>query len=203
MRRLISYKTWKRPFDVASASVGLALGAPILLAVAAGVYYNLGSPVIFEQLRPGKDGKVFILYKFRSLKDEEYPDQPDEERLTEFGRKLRAWSLDELPELWNVLKGDMSLVGPRPLLVEYLEHYSPEEARRHEVNPGITGLAQASGRNELTWAERFELDVEYVDTMSFRKDMTILCKTVARVLGRHGISHGRHATMYRLSDLRG
>src|SRR5699024_6102214 len=169
--------------------------APIQIAVAAAVRVNLGSPVLFRQQRPGKNERIFELAKFRTMLPVTEKHTTDEERLTKFGKFLRSTSLDELPSLWNVLRGDMSLVGPRPLLVEYLEHYSPEQARRHEVRPGITGLAQVRGRNEVDWERRFEYDVEYVDSRSIALDLKILVDTVATVLKRSGISQEGHATM--------
>lgn len=191
------YDAVKRAGDIALASLGLLLSSPIQIAVAVLVRTRIGSPVLFRQPRPGRDGRVFTILKFRSMKD---PDPArglvsDAERLTPFGRALRSTSLDELPALWNVLRGDMSLVGPRPLLVEYLPLYSPEQARRHEVRPGITGLAQASGRNALTWEERFALDVEYVDHRSLGLDLRVLGMTVATVLSRKGVSAEGSATM--------
>lgn len=190
------YDNGKRTLDVVAASVGLIVTAPLLAAVGLLVAVRLGRPVLFTQDRPGKDGVVFRLYKFRSMKsiDPMRNLVTDEERLTDFGRLLRSTSLDELPTLFNVLKGDMSLVGPRPLLVQYLERYSPEQARRHEVRPGITGLAQANGRNSLGWEAKFALDVEYVDTRGFRRDWQILLATVRSVLIRDGISADGHAT---------
>ena len=154
--------------------------------------------MVFTQERPGKDGKIFKLYKFRTMtdeRDEKGELLPDEARLTEFGKKLRSTSLDELPELFNIIKGDMSLVGPRPLLVEYLQRYSEKQARRHEVRPGLTGLAQVSGRNSISWEEKFEDDVRYVDRISFFIDMKILFRTVAAVLRREGINSETAATM--------
>ena len=168
-----------------------------MLAVALGVRWRLGRPVLFGQWRPGLRGEPFRMIKFRTMR-EAYDDQgrplPDEQRMTRFGNFLRATSLDELPELWNVLKGEMSLVGPRPLLTEYLPLYSAEQARRHEVKPGITGLAQISGRNNLSWEERFRLDVWYVDHRSVRLDLVILARTVLKVFRREGISQEGHAT---------
>ncbi len=187
----------KRLTDVLVAAVGLAAALPLLLVVAVAVRLNLGAPVLFRQQRPGRHGRPFTLVKFRTMRDA--TDRhgrvlPDADRLTTFGRWLRASSLDELPELWNVLTGDMSLVGPRPLLMEYLPRYSPVQARRHEVRPGITGWAQVNGRNALGWAQRFELDVWYVDHRSWLLDLRILWRTVARVLGRDGINEPGQAT---------
>jgi lipopolysaccharide/colanic/teichoic acid biosynthesis glycosyltransferase len=187
----------KRSIDVLGATAGLLLAAPLLLLVALAVRVNLGSPVLFRQPRPGRHGRPFTLVKFRTMRDahdRHGRPLPDAERLTRFGRLLRASSLDELPELWNVLRGDMSLVGPRPLLMAYLPHYSAEQARRHEVRPGITGWAQVNGRNALSWDERFRLDVWYVDHQSLALDLHILWRTIGRVLRRDGISEPGHAT---------
>jgi lipopolysaccharide/colanic/teichoic acid biosynthesis glycosyltransferase len=169
-----------------------------LLALVWLVRRKLGSPVLFSQVRPGLHGKPFTMVKFRTMTDERGPDGvllPDAKRLTDFGRFLRASSLDELPELWNVLRGDMSLVGPRPLLMEYLPLYTPEQARRHEVRPGITGWAQVNGRNAISWADKFALDVWYVDHSSLWLDVKILWRTVRKVLVRDGISAAGEATM--------
>lgn len=193
------YAPTKRLLDVAAASVGLIVAAPIMAVTAAAVRQNLGSPVLFKQERPGKDEKIFTLYKFRSMRDMD-PEKglvTDADRLTKFGKLLRSSSLDELPSLWNVLKGDMSLVGPRPLLVEYLALYTDEQRRRHLVRPGITGLAQASGRNGLEWEETFALDVEYVDNRSLGADARILLQTLLTVLRREGISYPGQATIHR------
>ena len=188
----------KRLFDFAFALLGLiALALPLLILIVL-VRRKLGSPVFFRQVRPGLDGKPFEMVKFRTMTDERSPDgqlQPDAVRLTAFGRFLRSTSLDELPELWNVLKGDMSLVGPRPLLMEYLPLYSPEQARRHEVRPGVTGWAQVNGRNAISWEDKFELDVWYVDHQSLWLDIKILWLTVKKVLVRDGISAAGEATM--------
>ena len=187
----------KRIFDFLLASIGLALlGIPLLL-LAWQVRRKLGSPVLFRQVRPGLRGQPFEMVKFRTMTDARGPDGqllPDAERLTAFGRFLRSSSLDELPELWNVLKGDMSLVGPRPLLVEYLPLYSTEQARRHEVRPGITGWAQVNGRNAIGWEDKFKLDVWYVDHRSLWLDIKILWLTVKKVLVREGISAAGEAT---------
>ena len=193
------YAPTKRLLDVAAASVGLIVAAPIMAVTAMAVRQNLGSPVLFKQERPGKDEKIFTLYKFRSMRDVD-PEKglvTDANRLTKFGKLLRSSSLDELPSLWNVLKGDMSLVGPRPLLVEYLALYTDEQRRRHLVRPGITGLAQASGRNGLEWEETFALDVEYVDNRSLGADARILLQTLLTVLRREGISYPGQATIHR------
>ncbi|HEX7837613.1 MAG TPA: sugar transferase [Kofleriaceae bacterium] len=189
---------WKRLLDVTVSAAALVLGAPILAATAALVYADVGRPLLFRQPRVGLGGRVFELIKFRTMRDAIGPDGrplPDRERLTRIGRLLRASSLDELPQLVCVLRGDMSLVGPRPLLVEYLPRYSPEQARRHEVPPGITGLAQVAGRNALTWPEKFALDVYYVDHHSLALDLAILARTALAVVRRDGISAAGQATM--------
>ena len=188
----------KRLIDILCSLFGLILLSPILIIVSILVYFKLGSPIFFIQKRIGKDNKEFKMIKFRSMKNvknEFGEDLPDEERLTSFGKKLRSLSIDELPELLNVLKGDMSLVGPRPLLVEYLKLYSDEQIRRHEMRPGITGLAQVNGRNAISWSERFKLDVTYVDTYSLLLDIKILFMTVYKVIKRDGISQEGNATM--------
>ncbi len=188
----------KRLFDLLVASLALILLALPLLALVLSVRRKLGSPALFSQVRPGLHGKPFTMVKFRTMTDERGPDGvllPDAQRLTPFGGFLRASSLDELPELWNVLRGDMSLVGPRPLLMEYLPLYTPEQARRHAVRPGITGWAQVNGRNAISWADKFALDVWYVDHRSFWLDVRILWRTVRKVLVRDGISAAGEATM--------
>jgi sugar transferase EpsL len=180
----------KRAFDCALAAVGLLCLAPALALIALAVRLAMGSPVIFRQRRPGRHGRPFTLYKFRTMTGARGPDgrlRPDPERLTRLGRVLRRTSLDELPELINVLRGDMSLVGPRPLLMRYLDRYTPEQRRRHEVRPGITGWAQLNGRDELPWPERFALDVWYVDHQSFRLDVHILLWTVVKALRQSGV----------------
>tara|TARA_R110000868_G_scaffold349937_1_gene611231 strand:+ start:2641 stop:3249 length:609 start_codon:yes stop_codon:yes gene_type:complete len=190
----------KRLFDTSAAAFGLLLLAPIVLIVAVKVSRTLGSPILFRQARPGLNGKPFEMIKFRTMKDALDADGnplPDSERLTAFGQFLRSSSLDELPELWNVLKGDMSLVGPRPLLMEYLPLYSAEQCRRHDARPGITGWAQINGRNALSWEEKFKLDVWYVDNRSLWLDIRILFLTVKKVLIRDGISAEGEATMPR------
>ena len=176
---------FKRFFDIVLSACALAVLSLVLLIVAVLVRVKLGSPVIFCQERPGKDEKIFKLYKFRSMTDAR--DEDGELRLTRFGKLLRSTSLDELPELWNILKGDMSIVGPRPLLVKYLPRYSAEQHRRHDVRPGLTGLAQVSGRNAISWEEKFALDVEYVDRVSFFLDIKIVFLTVVVVFRRSGI----------------
>jgi len=197
--RLGAYCRWgKRLLDVLLSGVALVLLAPVLLALAIAVRVKLGAPVLFRQRRPGFRGRPFVLLKFRSMSsqtDSEGRLLPDSERLGSFGKALRATSLDELPEFWNVLRGDMSLVGPRPLLVEYLDRYSPEQARRHECRPGLTGLAQVGGRNALTWSAKFSLDVWYVDHVSLRLDASILWRTIRSVLRREGIAAQGEATM--------
>ena len=188
----------KRLIDFIGAFIGLVILSPLLILIALLVRVNLGTPVLFRQVRPGLHGRPFILYKFRTmrdLRDAEGRLLADEMRLTRLGRFLRSTSLDELPELFNVLKGEMSLVGPRPLLMEYLERYTPEQARRHEVKPGITGWVQVNGRNALTWEEKFKLDVWYVDNWNLGLDLQILALTLIKVLKREGISAGGHATM--------
>ena len=188
----------KRVLDIVVASLALVLLVLPLLALAWLIRRKLGSPVLFRQVRPGLHGRSFTMVKFRTMTDERGPDGAllsDTQRLTPFGRFLRSSSLDELPELWNVLKGEMSLVGPRPLLMEYLPLYTPEEARRHEVRPGITGWAQVNGRNAITWADKFALDVWYVDHGSVWLDVQILWRTVLKVLVREGISAAGEATM--------
>jgi sugar transferase EpsL len=186
----------KRAFDVVVAAAALILLAPVIAAVWLVVLVAMGRPAIFRQVRPGLHGELFTIYKFRTMLTPERcgGDTDDAVRLTVTGKFLRSTSLDELPELFNVLRGDMSLVGPRPLLVEYLPLYSPEQARRHDVRPGITGLAQINGRNELDWEHRFTLDVHYVDHRSFWLDLRILAGTLPGVLGRRGISAAGHAT---------
>ena len=188
----------KRLLDIVLSGIALIVLSPILIIVAILVRTKLGSPVIFYQKRPGKDGKIFTLCKFRTMtdqKDENGNLLPDEVRLTKFGKMLRSTSLDELPELWNIFKGDMSIVGPRPLLVKYLPLYNEEQKHRHDVRPGLTGLAQINGRNAITWEKKFEYDVEYVRNVSFRMDVKILIGTVMAVLKRDGISSETSVTM--------
>lgn len=188
----------KRTIDILASSIGLLLLSPILVIVASLVRIKLGAPIFFTQNRVGKGGEIFKMIKFRTMLDatDKWGEPlPDEERLTSFGKLLRSTSLDELPELINVLKGDMSLVGPRPLLVEYIELYSEEQFRRHEVRPGITGWAQVNGRNTLAWNERFKMDVDYVDSQDLAFDIKILFLTVFKVLKRDGISQDGNVTM--------
>ncbi|MBR2727354.1 MAG: sugar transferase [Solobacterium sp.] len=188
----------KRPQDAVLSAAALVVLSPVLAVTAGLVKRRLGSPVIFAQERPGKDGKIFRLYKFRTMTDERDAEGnllPDDVRLTSFGQKLRSTSIDELPELWNVLKGDMSVVGPRPLLVKYLPRYNAHQARRHEVRPGITGWAQIHGRNTVSWEDKFDYDVEYVDSISFVKDWKIIFRTIGAVLHREGISSETSVTM--------
>lgn len=192
--------------DIVGALAGLVLLAPLLAAIALGIRLTLGGPVLFRQVRPGLHGRPFGLVKFRTMRDAldaSGAPLPDEQRLTRFGRLLRATSLDELPELWNVLTGDMSLVGPRPLLMEYLPLYTPRQARRHEVKPGLTGWAQVSGRNAIGWDEKFALDVWYVDHRSHWLDLKILALTLIKVLRAEGISQKGHATMEKFGGSRG
>jgi lipopolysaccharide/colanic/teichoic acid biosynthesis glycosyltransferase len=193
-----SYRTsGKRAFDLALVLLTTPCWLPVVAVVALIVRIQIGSPVLFRQARPGRDGRVFMLVKFRTMadaRDERGELLPDALRLTTWGRLLRASSLDELPELWNVIRGDMSLVGPRPLLVSYLDRYTAEQSRRHEVRPGITGLAQVNGRNALRWEDRFALDVRYVDTCSFGLDTWILLRTIGNVVARRGISEPGQAT---------
>lgn len=188
----------KRPQDFCCAALATVLLSPVLAGTAIIVRVNLGSPVLFKQDRPGKDGKVFRLFKFRSMtdaRDENGELLPDEDRMTRFSYTLRGTSLDELPELFNILKGDMSIVGPRPLLVRYLDRYNEHQARRHEVRPGFTGLAQINGRNAISWEEKFDLDVEYVDNVTFLGDWKIIFGTIRTVLKKEGISSDTSATM--------
>ena len=188
----------KRAFDLVVSLLALILLSPLLGLLALLVRLRLGAPVLFRQLRPGLHGRPFTLYKFRTMtdaRDAQGALLPDAERLTPLGRFLRSTSLDELPELFNVLKGEMSLVGPRPLLMEYLPRYTPEQLRRHEVRPGITGWAQVNGRNALSWEEKFALDVWYVEHHSFWLDLKILVLTTGKIINREGISQPGHATM--------
>lgn len=188
----------KRLIDIVLSFFAIIILSPVLLIVSILVHTKLGSPVLFTQDRPGKNEKIFKLYKFRTMtdeKDEEGKLLPDSIRLTKFGKMLRSTSLDELPELWNILIGDMSIVGPRPLLIQYLPLYSETQKRRHEVRPGLTGYAQVNGRNELSWPKRFSLDVDYVKNLNFVLDCQIIFQTVLKVFKREGISSGTTATM--------
>lgn len=195
----------KRAFDIAVSTSALVVLSPVLAITAYKVKKELGSPVLFRQTRPGLHGKPFEMIKFRTMKDatdKEGNALPDSQRLTEFGKKLRASSLDELPELWNVFKGDMSLVGPRPLLMEYLPLYNAEQAKRHNVRPGVTGYAQVNGRNSLSWEDKFKLDTWYVEHQSLWLDMKILLKTVKKVIIKDGISAEGEATMTKFTGSR-
>lgn len=188
----------KRFLDILFSLLLLILLLPVFLILMILVKVKLGSPIFFKQDRPGKNGKAFKLYKFRTMTDEKDKDGnllPDSERLTSFGKLLRSTSLDELPELFNILKGEMSFIGPRPLLVEYLELYNEEQKHRHDVRPGLTGLAQVEGRNLLSWEERFKLDVEYVNNLTFITDLKILFKTIKVVFKREGVSSTTSQTM--------
>ncbi len=191
------YDPGKRVIDIVASLVGLVLTAPLQAGIAVLVARALGRPVLFRQQRPGRDGKPFVLFKFRTMRE---PDEArdlltDVQRLTPLGARLRSTSLDELPTLWNVLRGDMSLVGPRPLLMQYLDRYTPEQSRRHDVRPGVTGLAQVSGRNVLTWEQKFAADLDYVRRRNFALDLRILVLTIRAVLRRNGISADGEATM--------
>ena len=188
----------KRIIDIVGSLIGIIILLPVYIIVAILVYKNLGAPIIFRQQRPGKNGEIFEMMKFRSMLDKTNKKGevlPDEERLTPFGMKLRSTSLDELPELFNVLKGEMSLVGPRPLLVEYLELYSDEQKKRHNMKPGITGLAQINGRNAISWSEKLAYDVEYVENFNILMDIKILFKTIYKVIKKEGISQEGNVTM--------
>lgn len=188
----------KRILDFTLSLLALIVLSPIMLILYILVRIKLGNPVIFKQMRPGKDEKIFKLYKFRTMtdeKDEQGNLLPDEQRLTKFGKFLRSTSLDELPELINIIKGDMAIVGPRPLLVQYLEFYNEEQKHRHDVRPGLTGLAQVSGRNSLTWEEKFKQDIEYINHLTFVNDVKIIFMTIGKVFKREGISQDGEATM--------
>ena len=191
------YDPVKRALDVAVSLPLAVVTLPLQAVVAAAVRVKLGPPVLFRQQRPGLRAKPFELLKFRSMRNPSYEGEPDADRLTRFGQILRSTSLDELPSLWNVVRGDMSLVGPRPLLMEYLELYTPEQARRHDVRPGVTGLAQVSGRNATTWDQRFAYDIQYTRDRSLSLDVRILWRTILTVLKRDGISAEGSATMPR------
>ena len=191
-------KYFKRVLDFLLSLIAIIILSPVLLIIAILVRTKLGSPVLFKQERPGKNEKIFTLYKFRTMtdkKDEKGNLLPDEDRLTKFGKILRSTSLDELPELFNILKGDMSIVGPRPLLVEYLELYNEEQKHRHDVRPGLTGLAQISGRNSISWEEKFKDDIKYVNKVTFINDVKIILKTIVKVFKREGISQEGNATI--------
>ena len=195
----------KRLLDFTLSFLALIILSPVLLVTALLVRIKLGSPIIFHQERPGKSEKIFRLYKFRSMTDECDENGnllPDNERLTRFGRTLRSTSLDELPELWNILRGDMSIVGPRPLLVEYLPYYSDDERHRHDVRPGLTGLAQVNGRNLLTWEQKFDYDLQYIGNISFLTDLRIVLRTVEKVLNRSGIQVDTHSCEGNLAEIR-
>lgn len=188
----------KRLFDIVVSAAALILLSPILAGIGIAVYFNMGSPVLFRQVRPGLKAKPFTMVKFRTMRDARDRNGAllsDQERLTKLGRFMRAASIDELPELWNVLKGEMSIVGPRPLLMQYLALYSAEQARRHDVRPGITGWAQVNGRNAISWDEKFRYDVWYVDNQSLKLDLRIILMTIQKVFRRDGISYDGHATM--------
>lgn len=192
------YKYIKRILDIISSLLAIIILSPLLAVTAVLVKTKLGSPVLFKQERPGKDEKIFTLMKFRTMTDERDENGellPDEVRLTKFGKFLRSTSIDELPELFNILKGDMSVIGPRPLLVEYIPRYNEHQHRRHKVRPGLSGWAQVNGRNSISWEEKFDLDVEYVDNYSFAMDVKILFMTVLNVLKKEGISSETSATM--------
>ncbi len=192
----------KRMLDIFFSLILILLLSPVYLVLAILVAIKLGTPVIFKQERPGKDEKIFCLYKFRSMtnkKDANGELLPDEERLTSFGKRLRSTSLDELPELINILKGEMSFVGPRPLLVEYLPLYNEEQKHRHDVRPGLTGLAQVSGRNNLEWKKRFEKDIEYVNNITFKNDVKIVGKTIKKVLLKEDIKQTGNATVQKFT----
>lgn len=194
----IYQKYIKRPMDLTLSLLAIVVLSPVLLIVSILVAFKLGSPVIFKQERPGRNEKIFTLYKFRTMTDQTDCNGnllSDEDRLTPFGRFLRSTSLDELPELWNILKGDMSIVGPRPLLVEYLPLYSEEQKHRHDVRPGLSGLAQVSGRNAISWEEKFGLDVAYINKTTFLGDVRIILKTVLKMLRREGINAKGEATI--------
>lgn len=192
-------KLWiKRATDLIMSLILLTLLSPLMIGIAILVRAKLGNPILFKQNRPGKEGEIFTMYKFRTMNnDEDKYGQilPDRGRLSKFGHRLRNSSLDELPELFNILKGEMSFVGPRPLLIQYLDRYSPEQARRHEVKPGLTGWAQVNGRNSISWEEKFKLDVWYVDNLSLLLDIKILFMTFSKVLNQHGVAAEGEVTM--------
>jgi len=191
-------KILKRPMDFILSLMAIIVLSPVLIIVGVLVRFKLGSPVLFKQKRPGLNGKIFTMYKFRTMTDEKDENGellPDSVRLTKFGRMLRSTSLDELPELFNILKGDMSIVGPRPLLIQYLELYNEDQKRRHEVRPGLSGHAQVNGRNAINWEDKFNLDVEYVDNMGFIGDWKIIFLTIKKVFVKEGISSDTSVTM--------
>jgi len=191
-------KYFKRPMDILLSGLALVILSPVFLVVALLVRFKLGSPIFFKQERPGKDEEIFSMYKFRSMTDEKDSNGnllSDEERLPQFGKVLRSTSLDELPELWNIFKGDMSIVGPRPLLIQYLPLYDDFQKQRHRTRPGLTGLAQVNGRNNLSWDEKFEWDVRYVENITFLNDLKILLKTVIAIFKKENISSKTSATM--------
>jgi len=193
MSQLVKYVS-----DRLGAAIALFLLSPLMLGLAIAVYLRLGTPILFTQTRPGQNSRIFTFYKFRTMtsdRDARGNLLPDAQRLTPFGQFLRKTSLDELPQLWNIIKGDMSFVGPRPLLVAYLNRYTPEQARRHEVKPGITGWAQVNGRNAIDWDEKFKLDVWYIDNWSLGLDLKILFLTMIKVIKREGIAQANHVTM--------
>ena len=197
---------WKRAFDLTVAALGLVLLSPLLAAIGLAIRITMGNPVVYRQIRPGYGARPFTIVKFRTMTEQRSTDvdpSSDANRLTVLGRFLRRLSLDELPQLWNVLKGDMSIVGPRPLLTEYLQHYTPEQSRRHDVKPGMTGWAQVNGRNEVSWERKFALDVWYVDHQSFLLDLRIIAMTIWKVLKREGISQQGHATTEKFGAGRG
>lgn len=196
---------FKRPLDIIFSLLALIILSPVLLVVAILVRIKLGSPIIFKQERPGKDEKIFKLYKFRTMtdaRDEKGKLLPDEKRLTKFGKILRSTSLDELPELFNILKGDMSFIGPRPLLVEYIPYYTKQEHHRHDVRPGLTGWAQANGRNKINWEEKFKLDLEYIENLSLVFDAKTIIKTISTVIKRDGVNQSDDDTMENLASYR-
>lgn len=191
-------KYGKRMIDVLVSGIGLIILSPVFLILFLLVRTKLGSPVIFKQKRPGKDERIFDMYKFRTMTDERDSAGnllPDDERLTSFGKKLRSTSLDELPELWNIFKGDMSIIGPRPLLVKYLPLYNERQKKRHNVRPGLTGLAQVNGRNAISWEDKFKYDIEYVDDLTFFMDVKIFIKTIKKVFVKEGITSSSSQTM--------
>ncbi|MEI2580254.1 sugar transferase [Scytonema sp. PRP1] len=198
--RVTTYNRFIKPVcDRVVAAIALLALTPVMLIVAIAIYSKMGRPIFFCQPRPGKNGRIFIFYKFRTMTNDRGRDGSllsDGRRLTPLGKFLRKTSLDELPQLWNVLKGDMSFIGPRPLLIQYLNRYSPEQARRHELTPGITGWAQVNGRNMIPWEERFALDVWYIDHQSLQLDLWIMVLTVWKILKREGINHPEAATMF-------